>query len=158
MSASNTSGVDRTSDGDKLARTLAATVGAVFLLVGVLGFIPGITTHYSDLSFAGHMSGAKLLGIFEVSVLHNVVHLLFGIAGLAMARRSSSAVTYLVGGGVVYLVLWVYGLVIDKASAANFVPLNTPDDWLHFVLGLGMIGLGLVARRAAARRAGPSYS
>jgi hypothetical protein len=56
-------------------------------------------------------------------------------------------------------VLWVYGLVIDKQSAANFVPLNTPDDWLHFVLGVGMIGLGLVGRRAAMRSAGsgPSY-
>jgi hypothetical protein len=159
MSTSRTSGSVRTTDAGKLARTCATAVGAVFLLVGVLGFIPGITTHYSDLTFAGHMSGAKLLGIFEVSVLHNVVHLLFGVAGLALARRTSTAVTYLVGGGVVYLVLWVYGLVIDKRSAANFVPLNTPDDWLHLVLGVGMIGLGVVARRATARAAGsgPSY-
>jgi hypothetical protein len=158
-STPRSSGAVGTSDAGKLARTCATVVGAVFLLVGVLGFIPGITTHYSDLTFAGHMSGAKLLGVFEVSVLHNVVHLLFGLAGLALARRASTAVNYLVGGGVLYLVLWVYGLVIDKQSAANFVPLNTPDDWLHFVLGVGMIGLGLVGRRAAMRSAGsgPSY-
>src|SRR3954447_24668634 len=88
----------------------AAVVGGVFLLVGVLGFIPGITTNYSDLSFAGHHSEAKLLGIFQVSALHNIVHLLFGVAGLAMARRASSATAYLIGGGLIYLVLWIYGL------------------------------------------------
>ena len=133
-----------------LARTAAGGVGAVFLLVGILGFIHGITTHYGDLSFAGHMSDAKLLGVFQVSVLHNIVHLVFGVVGLAAARNPGSAVGYLIGGGVIYLVLWIYGLVIDKHSSANFVPLNSADDWLHFILGLGMIGLGLVVRRAVA--------
>ncbi len=122
----------------------AVLVGATFLLVGVLGFIPGITTQYDSLEAAGHESHAKLLGIFQVSILHNIVHLLFGAAGLAMARTATSARTFLIGGGVIYLVLWLYGLVIDKSSQANFVPLNTADDWLHFVLGVAMIGLGVV--------------
>lgn len=122
----------------------AAVVGALFLLVGVLGFIPGITTGYDSLEAAGHESHAKLLGIFQVSVLHNIVHLLFGAAGLALARTASGARTYLIGGGVVYLVLWLYGLVVDKSSQANFVPLNAADDWLHLALGLGMIALGVV--------------
>ena len=59
---------------------------------------------------------------------------------------------FLVGGGVIYLVLWLYGLIIDKDSGANFVPLNSADDWLHLVLGLAMIALGLVLYRHAARR------
>ena len=122
----------------------AAAVGAAFLLVGILGFIPGITTDYSTMEFASHESDAKLLGIFEVSILHNIVHLLFGVAGLAMARGWDSARTYLIGGGAVYLVLFIYGLVIDHESAANFVPVNDADNWLHFVLGLGMIALGVV--------------
>ena len=125
----------------------ATAVGAVFLLVGILGFIPGITTNYSDMTFASHDSGAELLGIFQVSVLHNIVHLLFGVAGLAMGRTVSGARTFLVGGGVIYLVLWLYGLVIDKESAANFVPVNTADDWLHFLLGVGMVALGLLLTR-----------
>ena len=122
-------------------------VGAVFLLVGVLGFIPGITSHYGDMSFAGHHSMAKLLGIFQVSVLHNIVHLLFGAAGIAMARQARTAYSYLVGGGVIYLVLWLYGLIIDKSSSANFVPVNTADNWLHLLLGLGMIAAGVVLYR-----------
>jgi hypothetical protein len=122
----------------------SALVGATFLLVGVLGFVPGVTTHYGSLEGAGHQSHAQLLGVFQVSILHNVVHLLFGVAGIALARTASSARAFLIGGGAIYLVLWFYGLVVDKTSQANFVPLNSADDWLHFVLGLGMIALGVV--------------
>ena len=130
----------------------AMVVGAVFLLVGVLGFIPGITTDFGDMSFAGHNSDAKLLGIFEVSVLHNIVHLLFGVAGILAAKAAATSRTFLIGGGVIYLVLWIYGLLVDKENSANFVPFNTADDWLHFVLGVGMIGLGLVLARDTASR------
>jgi hypothetical protein len=129
----------------------AAVVAVVFLLVGVLGFVPGITTDYDQLSFAGHDSMAMLLGVFMVSVLHNIVHLLFGIAGLASARTARGARLFLVAGGVVYLVLWLYGLLIDHGSDANFVPVNTADDWLHLGLGIGMIALGLLTARAGAK-------
>ena len=128
----------------------ALAVGGAFLLVGVLGFIPGITTSNADLAVAGHESEAKLLGIFQVSILHNIVDLLFGVAGLAMSSTLSGARTYLVGGGVLYLVLWVYGLVVDQDSSANWVPTNSADDWLHFILGVGMIVLGLVLTRRTA--------
>ncbi|MEU3623654.1 hypothetical protein BS329_13565 [Amycolatopsis coloradensis] len=122
----------------------ALVVGAVFLLVGVLGFIPGVTSNYDQIMGAGHESGALLLGVFQVSILHNIVHLAFGVAGLLMARKPGGAKTFLVAGGVIYLVLWVYGLLIDHGSTANFVPLNGADNWLHLGLGLGMIALGLI--------------
>src|SRR5215217_1135010 len=122
MSATH-SGPTGQLQSEKFARTAATAVGAVFVVVGILGFIPGITTNYGDLAFAGHQSDAKLLGLFEVSILHNVVHLLFGIAGLALARSAINAAYYLIGGGLIYAVLWIYGLVVDKESTANFVPL-----------------------------------
>ena len=130
----------------------ALVVGVVFLLVGVLGFIPGITTNFGDLSFAGHQSEAMLLGLFQVSILHNLVHLLFAVAGFAMARTPGGARGFLIGGGVVYLVLWLYGLVIDPDNALNFVPLNGADNWLHLVLGLGMVALGVLLARTRVRR------
>ncbi|MGC5020026.1 DUF4383 domain-containing protein [Micromonospora sp. DT47] len=135
------------ADGRAPVRRAASTVGVVFLLVGVLGFVPGITSDYADLRLAGHQSGAELFGVFQVSVLHNAVHLAFGAAGLALARTVAGARAYLVGGGAVYLVLWLYGLVVDERTGANFIPVNDADDWLHLALGLGMIGLGLVTRR-----------
>ena len=128
-------------------QTAALAVGAVFLAVGVLGFIPGVTSNYSDMQFAGPESDAALLGIFQVSILHNIVHLLFGVAGILMARSFSGARNYLVIGGAVYLVLFLYGLLIGQNSTANFVPLNLADDILHLVLGIGMIGVGLALSR-----------
>ena len=130
-------------------QTITMVYGAVFLAVGILGFIPGITTHYGDMTFAGHDSGAKLLGLFQVSILHNLVHVLFGIAGLAVARSWEGSRAYMVGGGVIYLGLWLYGLLVDKSSGGNFVPFNTADDWLHFGLGVSMILLGYLVTRGS---------
>jgi hypothetical protein len=69
---------------------------------------------------------------------------------LGSLRRGESAATarlYLIGGGVLYLVLWFYGLLVDQQGGPNFVPFNTADNWLHFVLGVGMIGLGFATTR-----------
>jgi Domain of unknown function (DUF4383) len=129
----------------------ALAVGAVFLLVGILGFIPGITGNFDHLTFAGHHSEAALLGIFNVSVLHNIVHLLFGVAGVVLARTLNGARSYLIGGGIIYLVLFIYGLVIDHNSSANFVPVNDSDNWLHLILAIAMIGLGVALGRTRDR-------
>ena len=147
MDATHTGHGHPNHDAARFLKTVATIVGATFLLVGILGFIPGITTNYDQLQFAGHESEAKLLGIFQVSILHNIVHLLFGIVGLAVAKNARAAVQYLIVGGIIYLVLWIYGLVIDKTSNANFVPLNSADDWLHFVLGVGMLALGFLGKK-----------
>jgi arginine exporter protein ArgO len=102
---------------------------------------------------AGHGSEALLLGIFQVSVLHNIVHLLFGVAGILMARTDGQARNFLLYGGVVYLVLWLYGLLIGHDTPANFVPVNDADNWLHLVLGLAMIALAVALSRGTARGA-----
>jgi hypothetical protein len=133
-----------------LVQLAATAVAATFLLVAVLGFVPGVTTNYSELSFAGHESEAKLVGLFQVSILHNIVHGLFGVIGLALATSVAGARNFLIGGGIVYLVLTVYGSVIDLDSDVNFVPVNVADNFLHLVLGVAMIGLGVVLGKQAA--------
>jgi hypothetical protein len=126
---------------------LALVVGATFLLVGILGFIPGITTHYSDMKFASHDSDSKLLGLFQVSILHNIVHILFGLAGLYLWRTMSGAQTFLIGGGIIYIALGIYGSAVEHGSDANFVPVNGADNVLHLVLGAAMVVLGLVGAK-----------
>ena len=147
------------TDAAKQLRMAATVVGAAFLLIGILGFVPGITSNFDDLELAGHESGAKLLGLFQISVLHNVVHLLFGVAGLAMARKARTASTYLIGGGAIYLVLFVYGLITaEDRTNANFVPLNDADNWLHLGLGIGMLALGFLLTRKWRDEAGTGTS
>lgn len=145
-------GTDR-GFADTNVQKAALTVGIVFLLVGILGFIPGITSNYDQMLFAGHDSQALLLGLFQVSVLHNIVHLLFGVVGIALARSFSGARNFLIWGGVIYLVLWIYGLVVGSDSGANFVPLNNADNWLHLLLGIVMIALGWFLSRTVTDRA-----
>ena len=127
-----------------LVQNVARLVGIVFLLVGIAGFIPGVTTNlYEGLEFAGNDGTAELLGVFQVSVLHNIVHGLFGLAGLALAATPSGARTYLIGGGAIYLVLFLIGIV----GGGDWIPADDADNWLHLVLGAGMIGLGVITTR-----------
>jgi hypothetical protein len=65
-----------------------------------------------------------------------------------MARTYSGARGFLIGGGAIYLVLWIYGLVIDHEKPVNFVPVNTADNWLHFALGAAMVLLGTLLTRS----------
>src|SRR5699024_6389792 len=126
---------------------VAGIFGAVFLLVGILGFVPGITQNLDTLMFAAHHSEAALLGLFQVPVLHNVVHLLFGVVGLLGFRSRGLATAYRIVGGIVYAVLGIHGLVLPMESMGNFVPLNTADTWLHFVLAVAMVTTGIVFGR-----------
>ena len=146
-SSSSTEPRYTSTDRADLARRAALIFGIAFLVVGVAGFIPGITQNLDDIEFAGHESRAELLGVFQVSVLHNLLHIAFGVAGLYLARRYSWARTYLLVGGAAYLLLLVYGVLVDEADDANFVPLNDADDWLHLGLGAAMVVLGLASTR-----------
>ncbi|MBW3556897.1 MAG: DUF4383 domain-containing protein [Actinobacteria bacterium] len=131
-------------------QVLAAVFGLSFLLAGVGGFIPGITSNYDELSLFGTDSNAELLGLFRVSVLHNIVHLLFAVGLLAAARFSWSKL-YLLGGGVGYLGVLLYGLLVDHDSEANLLPVNHADNFLHLGLGSAMIVAGVVGLAAARR-------
>jgi hypothetical protein len=126
-----------------LAQKLARIFGVTFLVAGVAGFIPGLTTNlYDGLEFAGNEGSAELLGLFEVSVLHNIVHGLFGL-GIVAAKRQATSLQYLLSAGALYAVLFVLGLL----GGGDWVPINDADDWLHFVLAASLLGGWAIARR-----------
>jgi hypothetical protein len=126
--------------------------GAAVFVLGVLGFIPGVTANYGTLAFAGHGSEAMLLGVFQVSVLHNLIHLLSGVAGVLMSRRPLPARNFLIGAGVTYMVLWSVGQFLALDSPVNILPVNSADNWLHLFLGMALIGFGLAFSRDAPAR------
>jgi hypothetical protein len=123
----------------KPVQIAAVVVGATLLLLGILGFTPGITEHFDDMKFAGDKPSARIFGVFQISGLHNLAHLLTGAAGLVLARTSRGARVYLVGGGLFYLAFWLIGFL----NHAYWIPSNNADDALHLALGIGMIAIGV---------------
>lgn len=121
----------------------ALLAAACLLLLGVAGFVPGLTEGVGAMPLAGHHSGALLFGVFEVSVLHNLVHVVLGLAGFVLARTYARSRAYLLGGGLILLGLWLYGLLIAPGSTADVVALNNADNWLHFGLGATMVVLAV---------------
>jgi hypothetical protein len=120
------------------AQSVGSVLGAVLVAIGLLGFLPGITTRYESMSFAGQGSSAKLVGLFQTSILLNLVVILVGVIGIWLAKTPAGARQFLVGGGVFCLVLWLLGIV----NAGKWIPVNASDDWLYLGLGIAMIGLG----------------
>jgi hypothetical protein len=125
--------------------SLAGLFGLGFVIVGVAGFVPGVVDHYEQLDWWKSGSGAQLLGVYQVSILLNLVHLGFGTLGLLMAQTPPTARAYLSGGGAAYLALGVYGLMIDRAGEWNVIPVDRADNWLHIGLGVAMLYAGLAA-------------
>jgi len=102
------------------------------------GSSPASRRTYDGLNFAGDGGDAELLGLFQVSVLHNIVHALFGV-GIVMAATPEGARTFLIGSGVIYIVLFLLGII----GGGDWVPINSADNWLHLGLAVGLLALGL---------------
>jgi hypothetical protein len=126
--------------GGRLNTLVAGVVGAVFVVVGLLGF-----TVSGGHSLAGH-TGGELLGVFQVNTLHNIVHLAVGAVMVAAAIAGTrSARVANTGIGAVYLVLGVLGLFITGDSPLNIIALNGADNGLHLVIGGVLLAVGLGA-------------
>jgi len=133
------------------AESLAGIFGLGFIVAGVLGFVPGIVRDYGELRWWKPDSGAQLFGVFQTSILHNLLSIVLGVVGLVAARRPATARSFLTGGGIVLFALCVYGLLIDRDSGWNFIPVDRTDDWLNIGLGLGMLYAGIAVRLAPPR-------
>ncbi len=128
---------------------IAVVLGAVYVLVGILGFF--VT---GGVEFAG-TQGDKLLGVFEVNPLHNLVHLAIGIALIAAFYSGAAAVRAVATIiGAVYVILGIAGFFIE--GEANILALNVPDHILHLVSGAALLVAAALTRPAgelSARRA-----
>jgi hypothetical protein len=112
---------------------LALVFGAVYLLVGIVGFFWTGGSHFADRN-----GDDMLIGLFMVNPLHNIVHILVGLLGLALARTLAGARTYGWLLFVAYAAVSVYGFIaIDKSW--DFLAINSADNVLHVVTAL--IGL-----------------
>lgn len=122
---------------ESLNQRVGIVFGAVYLLVGIVGFV---LTGFGD--FAGTVPGGTVV-LFDVNPLHNIVHLGVGAALLLAGRASldaSRTMNTLVGA--VYLLVGVLGFfVID--SDLNILAMNQADNFLHLASAALLLGVGL---------------
>ncbi|HYM56519.1 MAG TPA: DUF4383 domain-containing protein [Solirubrobacteraceae bacterium] len=136
-------------EGRTLAQVYALALGATLVLVGIVGFFvaPSFST--------GDAVDRGTLIVFDINGWHNVVHLLSGVAGLALAGTAARARTFCVGYGVVYVLVTILGFIVgDGGTLLTLIPINTADNFLHLVIALTGIGVGLASPPATTTIAG----
>jgi hypothetical protein len=125
----------------KTARVAAIVLG----LLGILGFIPGITAEYGQLEVTGIGADAILFGLLPVTITHNVLMLLFAAGIYAAAQRSAGATkATLIGLGLFNVACAAYGLINVRYGSTLWVPAGEVDNWFHLVLGAVLFALGLI--------------
>lgn len=152
-------------------RYFALILGIMFLLIGVLGFVPALVT--TDVSHANHGAGAgtidggpagpgdgvgegatmehgRLLGLFPVNAVHNLAHIAFGIWGIAAYRRWDAARFYARATAIIYAVLAVAGLIPGLNTMFGLMPIHGNDVWLHAVIALAAAYFGFAPVRDTA--------
>ena len=132
-----------------MTRTMALIFGLVFLAIGILGFFPGFLeppVGGRDLAFEhGH---GQLLGLFPVNTLHNIVHIVFGIWGLAAYRSLGGARGYFRAVAIIYAIFAIMGLIPMLDTTFGLVPLYGNDVWLHILLAVIAAYFGWMHRDA----------
>lgn len=126
-------------------RYFALLMGIAFLGVGILGFVPGLLTEPTGdglLVEAGH---GLLFGLFPVNVLHNLVHLAFGIWGVVVWRSFGASRIYARSVAIIYAVLAVMGLIPLARTTFGLIPVYGNDIWLHAVIALAAAYFGYAA-------------
>jgi Domain of unknown function (DUF4383) len=135
------SAASHTTGGRTLPEVLGLAFGAIYLLVGIVGFF---ITGFDD--FAGH--GDHTLLIFDINPLHNIVHILIGVAGLVLSRTLAGARTYGWLLAVGYGAAFVYGL-LAVGEDWDFLNLNGADNVLHIATALVGLVIALLPVRTA---------
>ena len=126
-----------------MVKRVALVFGIVFLLVGILGLVSS-----GGMEMGADPAPGMLLGMFGVNLLHNIVHLLFGVWGLVASRSFAGAKMYAQTVGVIYIVLAVLGFV--SPTGFGLIPIGGNDIWLHAVIGIVLAGVGFTAKDTAA--------
>lgn len=127
-------------------RRFTMIAGILFVLVGIAGFVPGLTTmpRAMDPAMTADMAYGRLFGLFPVNWIHNVVHLAFGVWALAASKNFVQSRIYCRASSIIYGVLTVAGLIPGLNTMFGLVPLHSHDVWLHAVIAIGAAYFGYV--------------
>jgi len=131
------------------ARNFALVAGVIYIIVGILGFIPGLVREPSLNAPEVEVTAnyGYLFGLFPVNILHTLFHLAIGVWGVIAARRPHAARRYAQSIAIIYGALTVFGLIPGLNTLFGLLPLHGHDVWLH---GLTAIAAAYFGFRKAA--------
>ncbi len=119
-----------------MAKSFGMLFGIVFLAIGILGFVPGVTTTGAD-------GMPMLLNIFMVNTAHSVVHIASGVVFLLASMSGAGAARlWFQIFGAVYAVVAILGFMTPNGMLLGLISNNPADTWLHVVLGVAMLAIG----------------
>ena len=122
------------------AQLYALVFGIVLVAAGILGFFYESSFSTGDDTL---VEREAVLGILDVNGWHNVVHILSGVVGLAVAGSYVNSRLYALGLGAVYVLVTILGFIAgDGDSILKLIPVNTEDNVLHVLIGLAGLGAG----------------
>lgn len=127
-------------------RYFALVFGIIYLLIGILGLIPGLLTPASPV--AVNVLNGNLFGLFPVNIIHTIVHIIIGIWGILAYRTFSASRTYGRVVGVIFIILFIFGLIPVLNVLFGLIPLYGADVWLHLISGIVALYFGLTASTA----------
>jgi hypothetical protein len=139
-------------------RYFALIIGIIFLLVGLMGFIPGIVQPPAagePVPLVNTLYG-YLLGIFPVNILHSIVHLIVGVLGIVSYRSYDGARNFSRGLAIFYALLAIMGLIPGLNTTFGLIPIFGNDVWLHAVTAIIAAFFGFMMPRPVADVTAPS--
>lgn len=155
MTAQRSSATLHDEPDDFRGQAAAMGAGALLVLIGALGFIPGVTQHVAFKAgerFSGPESHAMLFGLFQTSVLANLVFLGLGVLGGVSGFFALTSKLFFFVVAVVFTFFGIYGLSIDRSGSANFLPMNGADNWFHLGIAVVALVVGLIVSAVRPRQ------
>ncbi len=128
-------------------RTFALVIGIIYLIVGILGLIPGLLVPVSLPGVTVTSLEGAIFGIFPVNLIHTLIHLIIGIWGILAYRSFTASRSFSITIGVIFIILFILGLIPGANVLFGLAPLFGADVWLHLVTGILGLYFGLTARR-----------
>lgn len=128
-------------------RTFALVIGIIYLLVGILGLIPGLLAPAALPGVTVTTLEGNIFGLFSVNLIHTLVHLIIGIWGILAYRSFTASRSYSTSIGVIFLILFIMGLIPGLNTLFGLAPLYGADVWLHLISGIVALYFGLTAGR-----------
>lgn len=136
-------------------RYFALVFGIIYLLVGILGLIPGVVAPSTNPGVTVNVLNGSLFGVFPVNIIHTLVHLIVGLWGIIAYRTFSASRSYGRVVGVIFIILFIFGLIPGLNVLFGLAPLYGGDVWLHLISGIVALYFGLTANAPVDERINP---